>query len=210
MAKMAQPNNNHWTSSGGSYTKIKIPTENLSHCQVLRVLRLCRFLRYCTSVVTRTTQPTVVKAGRQAGQTIRTSDITLSNDQLWVWVKDAKFSGAQSKSKCKCRGTPRIARPYLDGIVAVRRGCAGRAEEAATFEHPEREHDLGVRGGVPEPGGGGLHAQHLRHRQHRVPGRLAQAVLEQHRDHCKTQLRWLARAINREDGRGQSRVDDER
>jgi len=81
-----------------------------------------------------------------------------------------------------------IVRPaptYLDGVVAVRRGGAGRAEEAAALEHPEREHDLGVRGGVPEPGGGGLHAQNLRHRDHRVAAaRLAQAVLEQHRDHC--------------------------
>lgn len=79
---------------------------------------------------------------------------------------------------------PLIARPYLDGIVAVRRGGAAGAEEAAPLEHPERQHDLGVRGGVPEPGGGGLDAQHLRHRHHHVSGRLAQAVLEQHRYHC--------------------------
>jgi len=97
-------------------------------------------------------------------------------------------------------------RTYLDGIVAVRRGGAGRAEEAAAFEHPEREHDLGVGGGVPEPGRGGLHAQHLRHRQHRVPGpgrrRLAQAVVEQHRDHCKTQSRRHERLMEkRERGR---------
>ena len=90
-----------------------------------------------------------------------------------------------------------IVRPaptYLDGVVAVRRGGAGRAEEAAALEHPEREHDLGVRGGVPEPGGGGLHAQHLRYRDHRVAacGRPAQAVLEQHRDHCAQHIQELS------------------
>jgi hypothetical protein len=75
-----------------------------------------------------------------------------------------------------------FARPYLDGIVPMRCGGGVRTEEAAPFENPEREHNLRVRGGVPEPGG--LDTQHLPHRHHCVVVRLAQAVLEQHRHHC--------------------------